>query len=77
MSTVIPMNLHSARSSTAAGGSASQGRWTRLGQRVWASLENLGQTRARSELLALAGRYEASQPEFAAQLRRTADDVRH
>jgi hypothetical protein len=43
--------------------------WGRIGRRVWASLEAAGQTRARPELLALASRYEASQPELAAQLR--------
>lgn len=75
MSTVISLNPMQARSVGA--GSATQGRWARLGQRVWASLETVGQARARSELLALASHYEAVQPEFAAQLRRAAQDVRH
>jgi hypothetical protein len=48
-----------------------------LGQRVWASLEAVAQTRARPELLALASRYEASQPEFAAQLRSSASASQH
>jgi len=48
-----------------------------LSQRFWASLEAVAQTRARPELLALASRYEASQPLFAAQLRHTATASQH
>jgi hypothetical protein len=69
MNPVMSLNLPQVPTGAVASGSASHDVWGRIGRRVWAALEGAGQTRARPELLALASRYEASQPELAAQLR--------
>ena len=45
-------------------------RWLgRFGTAVWQTLEAVGRSRARRELLSLADRWQFAQPELAAQLR--------
>jgi hypothetical protein len=45
---------------------------TRALRAIWTGLESLGRARARREVLQLARDVQASRPELAAQLRRTA-----
>jgi hypothetical protein len=45
------------------------GRMARWGAAAWQAMEGVGRSRARRELLILADRWQAGQPELAAQLR--------
>lgn len=53
---------------------AQAGRMARWGATVWQALEGVGRARARRELLVLADRWEAGQPELAANLRAACRD---
>ncbi len=50
-------------------------RFRRLGAAAWQFFHALGRSRARREMLALADRWQADQPELAAQLRRASLDL--
>jgi hypothetical protein len=53
---------------------AQPGRMARWGTAAWQALEGVGRARARRELLILADRWQAGQPELAAQLRAACRD---
>jgi len=53
---------------------SASGRLARWGAAVWLALEGVGRSRARRELLILADRWQAGQPELAAQLRAACRD---
>lgn len=55
---------------------AQHGRLSRWGTAVWQTLEAVGRSRARRELLALADRWQSGQPELAAQLRAACNEPR-
>ncbi|MEO8807404.1 MAG: hypothetical protein ABI433_15090 [Burkholderiaceae bacterium] len=50
-------------------GTQGAGLVARIGTGFWRVLEEVGQTRANRELMALAARYETNQPDLAKQLR--------
>ncbi len=57
------------RATPPAPATARPGSLARFGAAVWRALERVGQSRAQRELLALADRWQPTQPELAAQLR--------
>ena len=70
MSTSINALKHPQASSTAAASRhAARTRVAQFGATVWRTLEGVGRSRARRELLALADRWETDQPALAAQMR--------
>lgn len=68
-SSVNTMKFPPAATAARASAPAQAGRLARFGAAVWRTLEGIGQSRARRELLALAERWDVGQPELAAQLR--------
>ena len=61
--------LKLSRASSAAQSVGGTERLGRFGAAVWQTLEAVGRSRARRELLSLADRWQSAQPELAAQLR--------
>jgi hypothetical protein len=74
-SSINALNLPRAPSADRASGPAHPGRVARIGAAVWRTLEAIGQSRARRELLALADRWETNQPALAAELRATCREM--
>lgn len=75
-SSLNALKLPHAPSAAWASGPAQPSRVARFGAAVWRTLEAVGQSRARRELLALADRWETSQPALAAQLRANCREMR-
>ena len=73
---INPSTLYPAAAGRAVSGQDRPGRLSRWGTAVWQTLEAVGRSRARRELLALADRWQSRQPELAAQLRAACSDPR-
>ena len=74
-SSVNALKLPHALSAGQASGPVQPGRLARCGAAMWRTLEAIGQSRARRELLSLADRWETNQPALAAQLRATCREI--
>ncbi|MEO8057270.1 MAG: hypothetical protein ABI671_03015 [Burkholderiales bacterium] len=56
-------------------GAQGSGRFARIGASFWKWLEEVGQARARRELMSLAAMYETNQPELAKELRAACERI--
>ncbi|HEX6364178.1 MAG TPA: hypothetical protein VFZ93_14570 [Albitalea sp.] len=61
--------MHEASAATQRSNASVASWWRRLGRDVWEGLEAFGRARAQRQVLALAERWETTQPELAKELR--------